>query len=432
MNGLNRRDLLKVAGAGALAASSLPLMGKYAAAQDQTTIRYGWWGGTERQQNYTAALENFEAANPDIQIEKEFAEYSAFQERMTTQMAAGDVPDIFWIASAQVLTYEKAGLYRQLDDIATLDLGDLTEEVLETIRLNGTLNTMPNGIFAPVVRYNETFAQEDGVELPSADSGAWTWDGFAQFLIDYNDNNSSGRRGVAYGATADLPFEAWCRQHGEELWSEDGNIGWSVETLTGWFEWWENLREAGAALSLSEQEGADSDWQLIGDTVLCTFQNSNHIVDDSKMFPDYTLRMREMPILDGAAEGHKYLYYPRMAVYAEIDDGKVDAVGSVINYIINDVEFVQTTGLTMGAPINPRIREEALGFATDAEIEMLNFVETEAAAPQNPRFEAPAGSNNWRTVMTRTVEEIALSGADIAEASQRMMDEIAAEIERAR
>jgi ABC-type glycerol-3-phosphate transport system substrate-binding protein len=432
MSGTDRRTLLKLATVSAVAASSLSLSGRQVSAQEAMTIRYGWWGGTARQQSYTAALEKFEAANPNIKIEKEFADYEGFQERMTTQMAAGDVPDIFWVASPQVLTYERAGLFRQLDDIATLDLSDLDEGILETIRLNGVLNTMPNGIFTPVVRYNETFAEEDGVEFPSQEDGQWTWEKFAEFLIDYNENNASGRRGITYDATADLPFEGWCRQHGEELWSQDGSIGWTMETLVAWFEWWENLRQAGAALSVSEQEGVSKDWQLSGDKVLATFQNSNHIVDDAKAFPDFTFRMREIPVMDGAAEEHKFLYYPRMAIYSGIDEAQVEAAGSIVNYIINDVEFVQTTGLTMGAPINPRIRAEAQEFATDAEMEMLNIVEAEAAAPSKPRYEAPAGSNNWRTVMTRTAEEIALEQSSIEDACQRMMDEIAQEIERAR
>lgn len=429
---LHRRDLLKVTGAGAVAAASLPLLGRYAAAQDQVTIRYGWWGGTERQQSYTAALEGFEATNPDVKVEKEFADYDAFQERMTTQMAAGDVPDIFWIASPQVLTYEKAGLFRQLDDISTLDLSDFDEDTLETIRINGTLNTMPNGVFVPVIRYNETFAQEDGVEIPTEDSGDWTWENFHQLLIDYTNDNAAGRVGSTYNPTHDLTFEAYLRQHGEQLWTEDGNIGFTVETLAEWFNWWETLREAGATLSVSEQEGVSPDWQLSGDKVLVNFNNSNHIIDDAKSFPDYTFKMRAMPVSDGATEGHKYLYYPRMAIYQKIDEGKVEAAGSVVNYIINDSAFVQTTGLTMGAPINPRVRQEAVEFASDDEKEMLAIVEAEAAAPRNPRYEAPAGSNNWRTVMVRTAEEITLGGADITEASQRMIDEIAAEIERAR
>ncbi len=432
MSGIDRRNLLKLAAAGALGASSVSLGGRIATAQEPTTLRYGWWGGTERQQNYTAALEAFEAQNPDIVIEKEFAEYTAFQERMTTQIAAGDVPEIFWIASPQVLTYEQAGLYRQLDDIPTLDLSDLDKETLETIRLNGVLNTMPNGVFTPVIRYNETFAMEDGVELPSDESGSWTWEGYSQFLIDYTNNNSNGRVGVAYNAAHDLTFEAWLRQRGEQLWTEDGSVGFTVDALAGWFEWWETLRKAGAALSISEQEGVSPDWQLTGDKVLTNFNNSNHIIDDAKMYPDYTFKMRQMPVVEGAEDGHAYVYYPRMAIYQEIDDAKLEAAGKVVNYALNDVEFYKTTGLTIGAPINPRIREEYLPFASETEKEMLELVDAVTASPRRPRYEAPAGSSTWRTVMTRTAEEIALEQSSIADASERMIDEIETEIERAR
>jgi multiple sugar transport system substrate-binding protein len=427
----NRRTLLKLAAAGAIGGTSLLNAGRSAFAQDAVTIRYGWWGGSDRQQRYTEAFEAFEAENPDIQIEKEFAEYTAFQERMTTQMAARDVPDIFWIASPQVLTYEQNDLYRQLDDIETFDLSDFDDELLDQIRLNGTLNTIPNGIFVPVIRYNATFAEEDGVEFPAEDSGQWTWDGLAEFLIDYNDNNSSGRRGIAYGADADLPFEAWCRQHGEELWSEEGQVGFSVDTLAGWFEWWENLRQSGAALSISEQDGVSPSWDLVGGTVLATVQNSNHIIDNSRSFPDFTFKQQSMPIMDDAADGHRYLYFPRQTIYRGIDEGKVNAAGSILNFIINDAEFLRFTGLTMGAPINPRVRQEVREFANDAELEALDAVENDTAMEMKPRYEAPPGSNTWRTIMARTAEEIALEVSGITDASQRMIDEITTEIERA-
>lgn len=432
MNGLNRRSLLKVAAGAAVGASALTRTMGQTQAQETTTIRYGWWGGSERQQNYIRALEAFQAQNPDIVVEPEPAEYTAFQERMTTQIAAGNVPDLFWVASPQVLTYNNNGIYRQLDDVPTLDLSDYDPAALERFKLNGVLNTMPFGVFAPVVRYNETFAAEAGVEVPTVDSGQWTWEGFSAFLIDYAQNNEAGRKGVAYNADADLPFEAWLRQHGEQLWTEDGSVGFTAENLGGWFDWWETLRKAGAALSLSEQEGPSPDWQLIGDQVLANLGNSNHIVDDAKVFPDYRFRQRPMPILGGAEDGHKFLYTPRIAMYQGIDQNKVEAAGRLINFNTNDVEFVRITGLSLGAPVNPRVLQESFEFATEDESEMLRTVEAETAAPRRPRFEAPAGSSTWRAIMARITEEVALEQSTVAEASQRMIDEITAEIERAR
>ena len=163
-------------------------------------------------------------------------------------------------------------------------MGDYSKEDLETFKLDGQLNTLPFGIFTPVIRYNETVAKADGVTVPSEGPG-WTWDGLAELLVAYSKNNPGKRKGTPYAPDHDLTFEAWLRQRGEQLWTEDGQVGFTVDGLGSWLDWWEKLRKAGGALSLSEQEGMGPDWAQVGKKVLVNFGNSNHIIDDAKMFP---------------------------------------------------------------------------------------------------------------------------------------------------
>ncbi|MBF8191849.1 extracellular solute-binding protein [Nonomuraea sp. K274] len=428
MSGLDRRGFLKLAAAGALGAG-LTACGGGSDSGSGTSLRYAWWGNNIRQQNYTKALKDFAAKNPGIQVEPEFAEYEAFQERMTTQMAARDVADIFWVASPQVLTYHKSDLYRRLDDIPTLSLADYSKQDVESFKLGGQLNTMPFGIFVPVIRYNETFAEEDGVEFPAADTD---WDAWAEFLVDYAKDNPNKRKGMPYEADADLPFEAWLRQHGEQLWTEDGRPGFTADTLRAWLDWWDKLLKAGAVLTLSEQEGMGPDWALVGKKVLAKVANSNHIIDDAKMFPDYRFKMRTMPVTADAQAGHKFLYFPRMAIYQGIDDEKVEAAGKLINYNTSDPGMMKTVGLTMGAPVNPKVFEQALASAGQDEKEMLDIVQADREAERRPRFEAPPGTSTWRTAMARVAEEIALGRLSTADGSKRLLDEIQAGIARAR
>src|SRR5258708_7957165 len=115
MTGLDRRGFLKLAMASTAASLSVAAVtgcgggsGAAGGGGGKGSLRYAWWGNNIRQQNYTKALQQFSAANQDIAIEPEFAEYTAFQERMTTQIAARQVPEIFWIASPQVMTYNKS------------------------------------------------------------------------------------------------------------------------------------------------------------------------------------------------------------------------------------------------------------------------------------------------------------------------------------
>ncbi len=425
MRDFDRRAFLALTGMGAVGASLL--LSGCGGSGSGNGLRYAWWGNTVRQQNYTEALEAFQEANPDITVEPEFAEYTAFQERMTTQMAARNVADVFWIASPQVLTYKANGLYRRLDDIPTLDLSDYSAEDIESFSLGGELLSMPHGVFVPVVRHNETFLEEEGAQMPVED---WTWDDLAEFLIDYSANNAQGRRGATYTPDQDMAFEAWLRQRGQDLWTEDGGIGFDEEALGEWFEWWRVLLDEGAVLSLGEQEGMQPDFSAVGDLVLLNFGSSNHIIDEAAMFPDWKYRLRSVPVGADAADGHRFLYYPRLAVYQGIDDANVEAAGKLIDFNVNNIEFLRTVGLTMGAPPNPRLLTEAYDFASEDEKEMLAVVEADRAEPQRPRYEAPPGTGTWREAMSRASENVALGNAGVAQVTEELIAEIQSGIDR--
>ncbi|GAA1568452.1 MULTISPECIES: ABC transporter substrate-binding protein [Kribbella] len=428
---MDRREFLRAALTAGVATGLVGCGGSGGGASGgKVTLRYAWWGNNIRQQNYTKALKQFTAANPSITIEPEFADYTAFQERMTTQIAARDVPDVFWIASPQVMTYAKSKLYRNLEGISTLKWDDYSKDEIESFRLGGQLNTLPFAITTPVIRYNETFAKADGVTIPEPGPG-WSWESLAELLVAYSKNNPGRRKGVPYVPDHDLTFEAWLRQRGEQLWTEDGKIGFTVDGLGSWLDWWEKLRKAGGALSLSEQEGMGPDWAQVGKKTLVMFGNSNHIIDDAKMFPKDKFRLRPAPVAADAPAGHKYLYYPRMAIYQRIDDGNVDAAGKVLDYSVNSAEMLKTVRLTMGAPINPKVAEQSAAFASPDEKEMLAVVAEERKAERKPRYEAPPGSSTWRTTMSRICEEIALGKTAVPDGAQKLYDAIGDGIKRA-
>jgi hypothetical protein len=85
----------------------------------------------------------------------------------------------------------------------------------------------------------------------------------------------------------------------------------------------------------------------------------------------------------------------------------------------------------MGAPTNPRVAAEVEQFATADERETLRVVADDRAAPRRPRYEAPAGSGSWRTIMTRTIEDIAIGNAPVPAAASAMITEINDAIARA-
>jgi ABC-type glycerol-3-phosphate transport system substrate-binding protein len=431
MDHLNRRRFMQLVGLGALGAAGTTALTACGGGSGGNSIRYAWWGDTVRQQKYTAALEAFSQQNPGVEVRPEFADYDAFQERITVQTAGRDVPDVFWIPSPHVMSYHDAGLYRRLDDIPSLDLSAFSAAQLDSFKIDGELNTLPRSVLTAAVRFNQTFLDEAGAQLPADDAQNWTWDRLSEFLIDYSRDAPPGRKGIHYNAQTDLCFEAWLRQHGQDLWTADGRMGFDAAALAGWFEWWEVLRRAGAATNLSEQEGAQPEWPVVGDKVLVTFGNSNHIADEAPMFPDYEFGLRPMPVLPDAAAGHRFGYLSRIAVYQGIDDESVDLAGRLVQFNINDPQMLQLVGLSVGAPANPAMLRAAYGVANEDEKKMLAVVERELAEEQKPRYEAPAGSGTWRSIMTRGVEEVALERASVSDAAARVIADIDRELGQA-
>ncbi|OLT03197.1 ABC transporter substrate-binding protein [Pseudonocardia sp. CNS-004] len=431
MDHLNRRRFMQLVGLGALGAAGTTALTACGGGSGGNSIRYAWWGDTVRQQKYTAALEAFAQQNPGVEVRPEFADYDAFQERITVQTAGRDVPDVFWIPSPHVMSYHDAGLYRRLDDIPSLDLSAFSAAQLDSFKIDGELNTLPRSVLTAAVRFNQTFLDEAGAQLPADDAQNWTWDRLSEFLIDYSRDAPPGRKGIHYNAQTDLCFEAWLRQHGQDLWTADGRMGFDAAALAGWFEWWEVLRRAGAATNLSEQEGAQPEWPVVGDKVLVTFGNSNHIADEAPMFPDYEFGLRPMPVLPDAAAGHRFGYLSRIAVYQGIDDESVDLAGRLVQFNINDPQMLQLVGLSVGAPANPAMLRAAYDVANEDEKKMLAVVERELAEEQKPRYEAPAGSGTWRSIMTRGVEEVALERASVSDAAARVIADIDRELGQA-
>lgn len=425
---VSRRRFLTYAGVGALSLGAFALagcsIGGGSGAGGTTTIRFAWWGGAERQKAYLAGMDLFSKQNSDVTIEPEFGDYTAYQERMTTQMAARDVPDVFWIPSPAVLTYRDAKIYRSLEDVGTLDLSAFSDAELDLFRIDGELNTLPKSMFSPVLRYNQTFMDEDGVALPET----LTWDSLAEFLTDYSKNNAAGRKGTTYGAYHDMPFESFLRQRGEDLWSKDGRLAASEDGVAAWIDWWEQLRKAGATTSISEQDGIEPGWSDTGAKVLATFANSNHIVDEAASFPDYEFRQRDVPALADAAPGYHFTYFSRFAMYAGIDDDRVDAAGALMSYNLNSIDLLKLVGLSAGAPPSLTLLDEYEPSATPDEQKVIATTREIATMEQRPRYEAPAGSGSWRTVMIRELEGVTLGNTSVSQAASNFVSAVSSSV----
>ncbi|HHU37890.1 MAG TPA: extracellular solute-binding protein, partial [Propionibacterium sp.] len=87
---------LALAGCGSQAPqqSAAPAPGGGSGSGEQVTLRFAWWGNDTRNRMTQEIIEAFEAENPDIKVQGEPGEFSGYWDKLATQVAASDAPDV--------------------------------------------------------------------------------------------------------------------------------------------------------------------------------------------------------------------------------------------------------------------------------------------------------------------------------------------------
>lgn len=266
-----RRQLLRAAGIAALMAAMTWSMPAITTAQDSNPeaaaalgpiegeIRFSWWGGQLRNQKTDEILQLFEADNPGVSVVREQSDWNPHWDRLTIQASAGNQPCTIQMQTRWLATYAQPSILRPLDDLleaGALNVEGIPDSVLNSSRGDdGNLYMIPSGVFYFALLYNRTMAEESGVPIPE---DGHTWSEFADWLAavgptlpeDVNVSHNMGREIDA--------FVTWVQSHGEKVY-ENGEVAFSNEVAVEWFNYWEDLRQAGltdSAETMVSDEGS--------------------------------------------------------------------------------------------------------------------------------------------------------------------------------
>lgn len=145
------------------------------------------WGDNDEIRIVQELVEAFEAANPDVRINRLHA--SDYDTKLNTMFAAGDPPDLFYLRYEDVPKLAGMGLLSPIDGPVTDDvnatgedwIGEFYPVLLDAFKYDGQklgagpLYGIPKD-FTPMLMYaNLQLFQRSGVDVPY---GGWTWDEF--------------------------------------------------------------------------------------------------------------------------------------------------------------------------------------------------------------------------------------------------------------
>jgi multiple sugar transport system substrate-binding protein len=192
-------------------------------------ITFSMWGAPEELTVWKQIVTDFEAANPNIQVNVEVSDWDSYWEKLKTQLAAGTPPDVFAMDAPLFLDYQSRDVLLNLQPYIDKNpdmLKDVYPQTLAAYKTPDGYYGLPRDFQTIALFYNKDMFDKAGVAYPTAD---WTWEDLRAAAKKLTkDAGSDGTK--QYGFT----FDQWDMEVGwsEAIWSYGGDIINSDHTKT--------------------------------------------------------------------------------------------------------------------------------------------------------------------------------------------------------
>lgn len=391
----------------------------------EATIRYAWWGSDTRAQLNQELIDLFMEEHPDITIIPDYSEFSGYWDKLATQTAGGDTPDVMMQEERYLREYAERGVLADLSDY-DIDTANIEDALLGSGQFNDGLWGVPTGanVFALIV--DPQVFENAGVQTP--DDTSWTWDEYASLMAGITENTPDGVYGTRDFGFIEGGLNIWLRQHGQSLWDENGEIGFEPQLLAEFWEFSLDLIESGAAppatLAVERLSGGPEQSMIATNEAAVASYWSSQL----QSLTNASGRELELLRLPGETEFERsgLFFKPAMAISMSAETEYPEAAATFIDWMLNSPQAGELILNDRGLPANLEVREHIRSGFTDVEQIEVAFIESVAEdivdAPPPP----PPGAGQVSDILGRLNEAVLFEqitpeeGAEqfVAEASQ--------------
>ncbi|MEU3309388.1 ABC transporter substrate-binding protein [Nocardiopsis sp. NPDC006832] len=390
---------------------------------DVVELRFSWWGSDERHANLQEVIEVFEADNPDVRISPDYTDWDAYWDRLATGVAANDAPDVIMQDESYLSEYAERGAMADLSTLEGLDLSGLDPLVAQSGVVDGAVYAAPTGVNASAMLADPEAFAEAGVEMP--DDTTWTWDDYVEISIEISaatDGEIVGTQGL----TNENAFHIFVRQHGENLFDEDGEVAFSEQTLRAWYELTDRLLEGGgqpdASQSVEIAAGGPDQSVLATNTGATAHFWSNQL----GAIVQASGRDIELLRFPGETENERTGTYFKPAMYYAVSAGTDHPQESArfVDFLLNSDAAGEIVLADLGLPANTEVREHIMSDLPEAETRGADFladIEDEVVDGNPP---PPVGSGEIVDINRRAYQEFSFGNLTASEAAEQFVSEL--------
>ncbi|HKU34052.1 MAG TPA: extracellular solute-binding protein [Paenarthrobacter sp.] len=389
-------------------------------------IRFSWWGNAGRAELTNKAIAEFEAANPNIKVKPEYGDIGGYFDKLATQVAANDAPDVITMGGAYPAEYANRGALLDLSKVSgSLDLSKLDQGAKENGQVKGTQYGVSTGANALAIVVNPAVFQAAGVSLP--DDSKWSWDDFARIAGDITSKSPKGTFGTATVLTHDS-LDAFARQRGQSLYTQDGQLGLDKGTVQAYFDYSLKLSESGAAPSASEtveKLNVSTEQTLMGmgkAGMMLTWSNSLSALSKAS---GADLKLLKLP---GEAPTPGIWLQSSQFYTISARSKHADAAAKLVSFLVNNESAAKIIQSDRGVPSNSGMRTAIQDLLTPQGKVEAAYIDQIGKMDFAPTYIGPTGSTAVSEITARINTEVLFKRLSPDKAAEQWISESKAAI----
>lgn len=393
-------------------------------ADGKVELRFSWWGGDKRAQLTQAAIAAFEAENPNIKIKAEYGDWSGYWDKLATQVAANDAPDIIQMDEKYITEYSTRGALLDLSKYK-IDTSKLDEAALNAGKGSKGLTGIAAGINAATILANPAVFKAAGVPLP--DDKTWTWEDFERIAAEVTSKSPKGTYGAAAYGTDEASLGVWLRQNGKSLYTQDGKLGFEPSDIAGYWDFLKEMSEQKAVPTASEIVEAEA--APLDQSGLATGKNgmafwwSNQLPALEKAAGG-ELQILRFPSKTGKAADTQLWYKASQFWSASSRTKHPEETAKFIDFLTNNVKAGEILLADRGVYPNSDVREAIAPKLAAADTKVVNFIsEIQPELGEAPAA-PPKGAGAIQEIIKRYSSEVLFNRLSTEEAGKKAVDEM--------
>ncbi|MDT0303086.1 ABC transporter substrate-binding protein [Streptomonospora wellingtoniae] len=416
---------LKPAAAVAALALAATACGGGGSGDEKVELRFSWWGADDRHETTQEVIKRFEKAHPDIEVTGEYTDWDSYWDRLATNTAANDAPDIITMEERYLREYGDRGALLDLNEVGDqLDTSKLDKLVMGGGELDGSLYGVPTGVNAFTIMADPQAFEEAGVEMP--DDETWTWEDWVAISAEISEKSGGDVVGTQDIGFNENSFQIYARQREQSLYDKSGALNFDQGTMTEYWEHMVRVHEENGAPSAAksvelEAGGPDQSVLATNSGAMAAFWTNQLGTMEETSGRD--LELLRFPGESASAQAGTF-FKPAMHYSVSAASEHPEEAAMFVDFLLNDKRAGELILADRGLPANTELREQLTSELPEADQESADFlteIEGDVAGAVPP---PPIGAGDVVDITMRVNEDLMFGDISTDQASERWMSEV--------